>query len=518
MKTNITTAPASATTTTTPADAFATLQAEAVSSPPPAKAKARPRKLLVDNLKHVHDHGLAVEFTDESLTKWLEEIRAHKNGKLLFCAGESKLHITRNGDVTRTHFVPGRGYSNDRIHYHCPATKIKATILSGHAGFDYLDYLLFGSSADAHISTRLPLPWMVKNPMTGASQDLFRTHTYKMGGWWLLGESGLRAFAAHESLVKPAKVRLDAAQVQATHAKSELQRFEKRDWNAELKDFSRCIKENTARLASRVKELEEAKLAKAPPAYGPLSPALRNLGVSALFAPPYGRVVRYRFPSTPEGWSHPGVDFNYKVTLSSDGGSFLLSSGIKCPVSVEAALEWLRGKAPAPMTIYGEVKVVDARDAENNPVRVVACGCHRLDLRPLGEEFAKLLTPKHKVVRIDGKPELVMNGTAKERRAFYSELRRRVTSAIRAEQDRHDVARRDLINSRASFRKTMTNREAVLAELKAKCEDATAAAATAEKAFASILDGVTGATLDQCNKMGVAICNVLLPKAAESNA
>lgn len=508
MKTNNTTT----TATTTSTEGFASLYEEALSPRPPAKK----HKLLVDNLRHVHDHGLAVEFTDEALKKWVLAITSFQNKKLTFHAGETTLTILRNGRVTRTYLRPGRGASSTRIHYYCPTLKIKATIREAETGFHYLNYLIFGvGNVETASSTRLRTPYTIERHggFSGTSQNLFRADLRNSGGWWLLGESGLRAFAVQKSLIEPLAASLKTAETAQTNLTHTLSQFKGRNWNAMLTRISDKLKENTKQLKNSLSLLESSRTEKDPE-------KLRYLGVGRQWvwetATKKLSPCKYGFPAVPEVWSHPCLSPNYKVSLSSDGESFILSSGIKCPISVREAIAWLEGKAPAPRTVYGEVKVVDARNDLGEPVRIVTCGCHRLDLLPLGEKFASLLAPKHKVKKTGAKPETVMNGTAKERRAFYSELRRRIAIKIREAHDHHDFNRQELIQSRAALKHEMKNREATEARL---TEELAAACKQVEKARAELEavseQTVVSPTLKQVNEMAVAICNILIGVPAE---
>lgn len=462
-------------------------------------AFATPR-LLVDNLHHVHDHGLSVEFVEPALVRWVDYLRSVLNGTLTFSAGKSRLTIHRNGNVTLTKFEPGRGYASTRLHYYCPATKIKTTILNGHPGFECLGLACFGFIPGS--SAKIPFSLTEES---GRGQDRFRSSLTTYDAWWVLGESGLRAYAANQSRTVERKQEVQVAQDRLADARHKLDVFRKRDFKAEVAYFHSQMKNAATLLKNRLKEMEQVRVSPEAVPNARFELGIRTLWDSSRKA---GAAAVYGFPSVPEGWSHPLLTPNYTVTISEDGEHFLLSSKIKCPVSVKQALDWLRGEAPAPSTLYGEVKVVDARDAGNNPVRMVTCGCHRLDLRPLGGEFATLLAPKHKVKKIPGRGELFM-GKASHRRAFYSELRRRIADRTRAVTREHDELRRDLLQERARIMREAKNKAAVEASLTAAVTEAETKLAEAKSRLDNALLGISGITLAQANSLGVAICNRL---------
>lgn len=485
------------TNSNTAASEVLTLTADA-----PVTAKApRPRKfhLKVDNLIHVSDHGLSVEFTHPDLIKWVADIAAADNTRLVFLAGkDSRLVIYRRGNVTKTEFIPSRGYRATRIHYYCSATKVQYKVHSNMWEFDLLDAMIFGSenglrAAHFHMSSR-----------SGSMQDVLRVHLKEGRAWALLGESGLRAKAYHESKTKAADGDLLARSLTLKSAEKALKDAETRDYAALLKKVKCDLVAVAKKLDADFELTREALAVKSGKEF--THEQCNRLCISAFYDGNYG------FYGTPATWSHPEAKVNYTVRLNEGATEFILSSGIKCPVSPDEALRWLRGEIPAPVTIYGAVRIEECRfpDQGNRPVKVVVCGCHRMNPAALGGEFEKLLTPTHKVVQTPEKPKLVFGGA--DHRKFKSELRRRVVEQNRLAQERYDVSRQQLFNQRAALKKELKNRPALLETLKGNVEAAQRAVAESKLRQQSVArsEGFIGISLEEANKMGVAICNALI--------
>jgi hypothetical protein len=464
----------------------------------PAKAP-RPRKfhLKVDNLIHVSDHGLAVEFTDPDLIKWVADITAADNTRLEFRAGkDSQLTVTRRGNVTKTEFAPSRGYRATRIHYYCPATKAQYKVHLSEWEFQFLDASIFGQfgrSTMFHVECK-----------SGASQDVFRKELKGNKAWALLGESGLRAKAYHESKVKPADGDLLARKMTLRTVEANLKASETRDYAVLLNNIKKALAMTVKTRDADLAMLQAALEAKRSEAFTPQHRARLGFGYS------YG-ASKVGFPDTPATWSHPEAKANYTVRMNESATEFILSSGIKCPVSPDEALRWLRGESPAPVTIYGAVRLEECRfhDQDNRPVKMVVCGCHRMNLAALGGEFATLLAPTHKVVMTPAKPALHFGG--KNHRKFVSELRRRVVEQSRLTQANYDLARQQLFNQRGVLKKELKNRPAVIEGLKAVVDAAKKEEAASELRHQQVTrqEGFIGISLDHANKLGVAICNAL---------
>lgn len=362
----------------------------------------RTKKLVlkVDNLKHLSDHGLAVEFADEQLKELVNSLK--KDGITDLEAGQSSLCLVTVGRVTFTKLFLARGsYTIHKVHYLDEAAGLKFTHAksSNEEAFETLRAVILKGS--------LPSIWRTR---TGAGQDTLREWV-KQWGWTLTGESGLRAMA-----VKKAKEQI-SAQISAIEYNirsnsADLARFNSRDFRAEInREREQALKNiKFFRKSQDDSDVLYEKLAKIPAEREPVSNEVNSTSIFYNFGirQSYDRqddgkcIPRYQLPGAARSVSHPVIRPNYTVSLEEDGESIRLSSGIKCDVTLSQFIRWMKGETTAPRTTYGHFSVVEGATESLQPIKLIRCGCHLVDPSNLSEEVRELMKPSHTVTVSEG--------------------------------------------------------------------------------------------------------------------
>ena len=384
----------------------------------------------VDNLRHISDHGMSVEFSCPRLAEFVRQTHALQDATVKIKAGESRLTIIRLGHVTKTmaffsvgsHFCEAIHYSSDRMKHTVNKTA------SGSLAFEILDAVLFGE----------PLPH-VFTPNSGEKQDRLRD-VLRKDGWALCGESGLRAQAL-ESRVSRLKEDVNSARNSAHYAERQLskakaitpetcatERANHRAWT--LEELAK-IETLTQTLTQTVAELPTLDVPS-------LESLARNNGARRSYSD-----LETCFPSKAAGFSHELIRANYLATV--EGDKITLSSGIICAFGVSALSAWLRGETTAPRTQYGSVSRLDGRDDGGNPISLLQCGCHRIAIPENCAELRALLTPKHSVVLTPGEEKIGISAVAPFRARLaeklaekLAELKERRSNAIEREVRKRD--------------------------------------------------------------------------------
>jgi len=379
----------------------------------------------VDNLRHISDHGMSVEFSCPRLAEFVRQTHAMQDGTVKIKAGESRLTIVRLGHVTKTMaFFSVGSHHCQAIHYSSDGMKhTVAETSSGSLAFEILDAVLFGE----------PLPHVFK-PNSGEKQDRLR-EVLRKDGWALTGESGLRAQAL-EGRVARLRSDVSSARSSAHYAERQLdkakaitpetcatERANHRAWT--LEELSK-IETLTQKLTQTVAELPTLDGAR-------LESLARENGAWRSY-----NDLETCFPSVPAGFSHDWIHANYTATV--DGDKITLSSGIVCSFGVNALSAWLRGETPAPRTQYGSVSRLDGRDADGKAVSLLQCGCHRIAIPENCTELRALLTPKHSIVSTPGAEKVGVSAVepfrarlAEKLAEKLAELKERRSTAIERE-------------------------------------------------------------------------------------
>ena len=85
--------------------------------------------LKVDHLRHIHDHGLAIQFADSKLAALIARGLAKQDGKATLRAGESHVTLMKLGNVTITEATFAadglRGRDLAALHYYDPVHQLK---------------------------------------------------------------------------------------------------------------------------------------------------------------------------------------------------------------------------------------------------------------------------------------------------------------------------------------------------------------------------------------------------------
>lgn len=374
------------------------------------KAKsAIPSSLKVDNLRHLHDHGLSVRFTDPKLVALVEYLGG-KDGKTTLNAGKSSLTVTRFGRVVLTeafwHVGSRRACA---IHYADASAQLKFSLSrEGGSGedsvnaFSTLKAVIFGGA----------LPPIFR-PVTGAGQDALRAFL-KGYAWTLSGEAGMRsralasAGAALRSDVSSAKNSLSYAERELERLNSNtpesfrtLHANARANCAARLDTISKKLEEVAKDCTANFSTFSEDEIKNLSARYGAFS---RWVGASTVRLSGYA----FAFSEVPESISPPRVRGNYSAKIEADGETVTFNSGIHCPFTVSRLLAWLRGQAPAPRTSYGDVKKLERTSKDGAPVVVLQCGCHEIDAVATSPAlFGELLKPTHTVSMVAGKPSAV---------------------------------------------------------------------------------------------------------------
>jgi hypothetical protein len=436
--------------------------------------------LKVDNLHHIHDHGLAVEFTAPKLVALLTYLRA-KQGVTELKAGHSTLRVTTLGNVTKTEafFSVGRNRLA-AIHYFEAATGLKYTLSreSGDANehaFHTLNAVIFGGNVGQTNDF-----WKVN---FGAQADKLRDWLKKFA-WCITGANGLRGQALAARFAQLDQTRASAFNVHAsaamrhnqyaTEATPEFFRNKHADARAklaaELANVEKNVAEWQAMQADAEKLVAENKAEETHNSFGWRINARKEWENSQW---------KVFFPAVGAQFSHPVTSANYAATVDASGG-VSLSSGIRCEFTAPQVLQWLRGEASAPFSSrYGKLERREVATKDGAPLVLLKCGCHWIDAANVSAEFAQALTPTHTVTRSTGKPRAEF-GTPE----FSERLREAFAEKIAAHETQRADAIRQFADRRAYLTKEETDLPATIADLKTKADAAKASLDAAEKAIA----------------------------------
>lgn len=436
--------------------------------------------LKVDNLRHIHDHGLAVEFTAPKLVTLLTYLRA-KQGVTELAAGNSTLRITTLGNVTKTEAFFSVGSNRlAAMHYHEAATGLKYTLRrdggegSEHA-YNTLNSVIFGenlSKAQDH--------WKIHS---GAHADKLRDWLKKFA-WCITGANGLRGQALSARFVQLEETRRAAANVHGAAAARFRQYSEDatpeffRNKHAEARaklaaqtaDVEKNVAEWQAMQADAEKLIAENKAEETHNSFGWRINARKEWENSQW---------KIFFPAVGAQFSHPITSANYAATVDASGG-ISLSSGIRCEFTAPQVLQWLRGETSAPFSSrYGKLERREVATPTGAALVLLKCGCHWIDAANVSAEFARALTPTHAVTRSTGKPRAEF-GTPE----FSERLREAFAEKIAAHETQRADAIRQFADRRAYLTKEETDLPATIADLGAKADAAKASLDAAEKAIA----------------------------------
>lgn len=392
---------------------------------------AIPSALKVDNLRHIHDHGLSVRFTDPKLISLVEHLNS-KDGKTVLSAGKSSLTLTRFGRIVLTEAFWNVGSRRvAAIHYSDSSAQLKFTLSrEGGSGadsenaFNTLRAVIFGGS----------LPSIFR-PNTGAGQDSLRAFL-KSYAWTLSGEAGMRSRALASA---GASLRSDisSAENSLSYAERELARL-RENTPENFRSMHSNIRQHCANRLSAIDAKLSAVATDCTANFSALSEdEIKNLSTR------YGAYSRFdersatrlsgyafAFSAVPESISPPRIRNNYSAAIAADGETITFNSGIHCPFTVSRLLAWLRGQLPAPRTSYGEVTKLERTSRDGLPVVVLQCGCHEIDAVATSPAlFGELLKPAHSVSIVPGKDSAVF-GTPEFLARLSEEMQNRRSALV----------------------------------------------------------------------------------------
>ena len=430
--------------------------------------------LKVDNLRHIHDHGLAVEFTAPKLVALLTYLRA-KQGVTELKAGHSTLRVTTLGNVTKTEafFSVGRNRLA-AMHYYEAATGLKYTLQrdngdANERAFYTLNAVIFGGNVGQTNDF-----WKVN---FGAHADKLRDWLKKFA-WTITGANGLRGQALSARFVQLEETKRAAANVHGAAAA----RFRQYSEDATPEFFRKKHAEARAKLAAQTADVEK-NLAD----WQTLEKSLQTASPDVIRTElPYSFGIHkdyeknsVYFAAVGAEFSHPVQSANYAATVDASGG-VSLSSGIRCEFTAPQVLQWLRGEASAPFSSrYGKLERREVATPTGAPSVLLKCGCHWIDAANVSAEFGEALKPTHAVTRSTGKPRAEF-GTPE----FAERLREKFAEKIAAHETQRADAIRQFADRRAYLTKEETDLPATIADLGAKADAAKVALDAAEKAIA----------------------------------
>lgn len=482
--------------------------------------------LKVDNLRHISDHGLAVEFTDKKLSSLIDSMR--KDGEYWLVAGKSTLTVRVVGRVCWTLFhqaTSGLGYNIHNLHYYSKDEDLKHRVgqFDGDGNsraFYTLIHVIFGNKE------AMPEGW-IQSGSNGDRQDKMRDWLKKWA-WTIFGESGLRGRAI--------KSRTDVLRGYIESCNSAVKTAERARLNAEKYDYHKALstelesmneKCNSYRdrikaamaFADFFKEIkpdqnvfEKSLDGRSGPIQCPSLGVARNV-TWVETAPQVGFWGNfYSIQGQAEIWSHPLSLKNYDVSIVDD--QFILSSGISCGISVEAARAWLAGETIAPRhNLYGQCSKIEARAMIGGvfvAVLDIRCGCHHVRLNHL-PGFEEIAAPKHTVAFESGSATVRFDYENKEaQEAFMARLIKNRDEYIQGREKAIAEAVAECKQKRASLWRQVNNRESYLKDLDGQTEKAKAQAAEAVQRLNAF--SIIGQNGDAHDTIAKHIINTMLPQ------
>lgn len=381
----------------------------------PDQKEIKVPKFLVGDLRHMSDHGLTTQFACPKKQAYYLSIR--KDGITRIEAGDSHIILHTIGRVTFTDlYLAQGGYKIRHAHYMDEAANLRFTIKrdgdQDEVAHDVLKAVILGRD----------MPNQFRSARShGSVQDTHRSWL-KSFAWTLAGEAGMRAKAL-EGLRAGIKSEINSIDYNLRQKSYEIGRFDSRNFDEEIvsarKRAKSTIEHNNkkeAAIRNAYTKAEEEdfsegweKKCDVGGSYYNAPEHLRLLGMTR--RDPYGQVMRLVMPAVSCMMNYPVHSANYTATR--DGDTIRLSSGIVCEVTASRALAWIKGEAEAPNTRYGLCSKIEASTPGGLAIILVKCGCHYLDLRNLGEDFAAALVPTHTVTIASGKPEIVWSAAFK---------------------------------------------------------------------------------------------------------
>ena len=407
-------------------------------------------KLKVDNLNHISDHGLAVEFSDPQLKALINGLK--KDGTTTLEAGLSKITLQTVGRVTFTKLFLAHGsYTIKNVHYLDEPANLRFTFKrqgdQEEVAYDTLKAVILGGE----------LPSQFKQSTSfGSTQDVHRTWLKKYG-WTLAGENGLRAKAI-EGIKSSIDGEIKSLDYSIGKKARDIGQFDARNFDAEIvnaRKRAKSIIEHNNKEETRIRDAyakaeaedfsDESQKSDTGGSYYNAPEHLRLLGMQRMN--PYGQNQRLVMPAVNATMSHPVHRPNYTATRNED--NVILSSGIHCEVTASHVLGWLRGEIPEVKTRYGAAQRIEAATPDGQPIIIVKCGCHYLDMRNMGEDFSEVLKPTHTVTVTGGKVEIKWD--AENKSACLERMKESLDWSLKSFDDNKRAAANEFFTMRKSL-------------------------------------------------------------------
>jgi len=475
-----------------------------------------PSSIKVDNLRHIHDHGLAVEFSDAKLSAMVDSMK--HDGTYEIKAGVSKVTVRVVGRVTYTRLYMAVGsVTRENIHYFSPDEDLKSIVkdTENESRVQTLKSLVFGVC-------ELPSVWNARN---GAEQDEARVWLTQHGAC-IHGEAFMRSLAIDKHIAT-ARGNVGSAEGDVCRCERAKYLIETRDIDKEVEDCGVNMRRWQANKQGEAKNLTDS-LAKVKemlatpemlreslvnqttwPYAPPLLPFARVFG--ATYEGEYSRtpsLKQVHFAGVNVSYSHEQLSANYTATF--EGEKITLSSGIVCPFTTSRLLAWLKGEQPAPSTQYGTCSIVEAATPHGTPIKLIKCGCHYVDLSTCAnDEIAELCKPTHTVTRTEGTAPILAHVDTAEFIARCEAVNAEKQAQLVAEQ-REEL--KQYAETLRRLRHEKANKQATIDAAQAEIDAAQAKVAQAKEAFKAMKARFDGVTLDSLKDATAKIVNVLLPR------
>lgn len=357
----------------------------------------------VDTLKHISDHGLSVEFTDKKRKELLEAIKAIEFGKIIISAKNSDLILWKNGKAL---------FAKTKFARHADAIACEYTSLSanknplGELSVFYGKAKLYAAfnSLSWKVLKRITMHESVNDTLNfawGVTFDKWFT-LLKTDAWILLGQTGLNAYSLSVER-KEIEEKKQSLENQIDFAQSKLKEFSQSNQERLVKEAEELLEKKRAETREIERSYEEKRAIVRES--NDIEEIRRQSGlwsIQSCDTKEGGK--RWKMEGEKQRWTHELTSENYKAKI--EGERIVLSSGIVCDIKPESVLAWLKGEASAPATRYGALKRIDGRNSLNEPVSLIACGCHRISVTELGEDWKRAMQPKHEPKLLEGTPSV----------------------------------------------------------------------------------------------------------------
>lgn len=447
-------------------------------------AETKRPKFLIEDLRHIADHGLTVEFENQKKTEYLAAFAKSDEKVLRLQAGQREVVIVKVSQhchyVCRGIVGANRDLTSMRVFYH-------ERVVAPGVCFD-IDKRVEFSSLAAY--TARTFKSLLDGTATRESlcYDVTREHL-KDYSWIFFGEVGLRALAYARTVTDKMDAKEDRLHLSVTEDEAELKKIQN---PAHRGDVLRVLEnQHKERMdAWRKRYHHRAWLVKA------LRDAPDRDEISRM-------LLRCSWPGVRSCGAEPGCTWSTEAEdlrfdppyeepnyyLTGSDGKYKLSSGVKVPVTLDQLKAFLEGKVAVLNSPYGVITLRHASTSEGEPVTYLKCGCHLVDVSRVPE--IESLLPKKPVTRKEAVPAMSLDST--ETKVFLRRVLQLFDESRREDWEMFQQKHRAATELLALWRRRVNNPEAEMEEIKAEIvkwkeeiRDAKADRRAHDKAFAGL--------------------------------